>query len=583
MTSRHMTLAALALAVCAAVACAAVAEGIPSVVGDVRVEGHQSVSTRALLDAFDVRRGDPFDTDVLAAGADSVLALPAASGSPFAVVRVDWDDAEPATLAGRADAAFRVDIQIRVDESRAGRIASVEFAGNTEVGADELELLVTAAPGRPATAATFEQDAALVAARYAELGYPLAAVRPTIALTAGEPGGLRLVYEIAEGPAVTFADVQVVGNELTRADVITRETGIVRGEPFRASVLSAVRSTLERLPFLASVEEPLVAVNRETNTADVGIEVGEARANRISGVLGYVPTTDGEGEFTGRADINLGNIAGTGRRAEATWERVRDGYDRIEFDYTEPWLFGAPIDAGVRAEQVNRDTLYSTTEGDLFVTARFGTRIAVTWSAGVERYVPGAGDEPSTDGYRTALEFTHDRTDSPLNPVRGVRSDGRISYVSVEAIDADASYRTGTLTVSVAGYLPVRRRQVLALTVRGAALASSDSEVPLHQQLVLGGAGSLRGYREDQFHGTTTALGSLEYRFILGRYSRVAAFLDIGHYSREGSNPVSETKLGYGVGLRGETRLGIIAVDYGLGEGDGFLDGKLHVGLIREF
>ena len=266
-----------------------------------------------------------------------------------------------------------------------------------------------------------------------------------------------------------------------------------------------------------------------------------------------------------------------------TWEKVHIGHDRIAFDYTEPWLLGAPIDAGVRAEQVNRDTLYSTTEGDLFVTARFGTRFAVTWSAGGERYVPGAGNEPSTNGHRTALELAYERTDNPLNPTRGLETRGRLSYASVKAKEGDASYRTGTLALSAAVYLPVRHAQVLAVIARGAALASSDADVPLHQQLVLGGAGDLRGYREEQFHGTTTVLGSLEYRLILGRYSRIAAFIDVGHCSVDGSNPVSETKLGYGVGLRGETRLGIIAVDYGLGEGDGFLDGKLHVGLVREF
>ncbi len=570
-SNRLTVLAALVVTTCAFVAVATASEMFPTVVGNVRAEGHQSVSTRELLDAFGVARGDPLDPEALASGADSVLALLAASGSPFASVRVDWDDEDPAGVV------------VRVEEARGGRIASVAFAGNTAVGTGELELLVAAQSGRPTTAAMLEGDAASIAARYAERGYPLAAVRPTVSLATDEPGGLLLVYEINEGLAVTFADVLVVGNKQTRAEVITRETGIVRGEPFRLSVLEDVRPTLERLPFLAFVGEPAVAINRETGTADVGIEVGEARANRISGVLGYVPTTEGEGEFTGRADISLGNIAGTGRRARATWERVRDGHDRIAFDYTEPWLFGAPIDAGVRAEQVNRDTLYSTTEGDLFVTARFGTRLAVTWSAGAERYVPGTGDEPSTDGYRTALEFTYDRTDSPLNPTRGVESSGRLLYASVEAIEGDASYRTGTLNASAAVYVPVRRAQVLALAARGAALTSSDDDVPLHKQLVLGGAGSLRGYREEQFHGTVTALGSLEYRFIFGRYARIAAFLDIGHYSREGSNPVSETKLGYGVGLRGETRLGIIAVDYGLGEGDGFLDGKLHVGLIREF
>jgi outer membrane protein insertion porin family len=207
----------------------------------------------------------------------------------------------------------------------------------------------------------------------------------------------------------------------------------------------------------------------------------------------------------------------------------------------------------------------------------------VTWSVGGERYVPGSGDDPSTDGYRTALDLVYDRVDSPLNPTHGFEASSGFSYASVEENDDAGSYRTGVLALGASAYLPARRAQVVALSVRGAMLASSVEDVPLHQQLVLGGASSLRGYREEQFHGTATVLGTLEYRFILGRYSRLALFLDVGHYSREGSNPTAETKLGYGAGLRGETRLGIIAIDYGLGEGDGFLDGKLHVGLIREF
>jgi outer membrane protein insertion porin family len=542
-----------------------------AIVADVQAEGHESVSTRELLTAFGVSRGDLLDESVIAAGADSVLALLAASGSPFASIRVDWEDGEEARLV------------VHVDETRRGRVTAVVVSGNSAIGTAELGLVTSAAEGGPVTAALLESDSASLAALYAERGHPLASVRPVVSMSGVDPGGIVVTYEIVEGPTVTFADVRVIGNERTRPDVITRETGIVRGDPFRASVLDRVRPALERLPFLVSVGEPLVAFSPEAGTADVGIEVAEARANRLSGILGYAPRGDGEGEFTGRAEIDLVNIAGTGRRASASWERVREGHDRIAFEYTEPWLFGAPIDAGVRAEQVNRDTLYSTTEGDLFVTARFNTRLSLTWSAGGERYVPGTGDDPSTDGYRTALELLYERTDSPLNPTRGIESSGGLSYASVEESEGDASYRTGVLTASAAGYLPVRPAQVLALAASGALLASSDESVPLHQQLVLGGAGSLRGYREEQFHGTATALGTVEYRFILGRYSRLAAFIDVGHYSREGSNPTAETKLGYGVGLRGETRLGIIAVDYGLGEGDGFLDGKLHVGLIREF
>jgi outer membrane protein insertion porin family len=129
----------------------------------------------------------------------------------------------------------------------------------------------------------------------------------------------------------------------------------------------------------------------------------------------------------------------------------------------------------------------------------------------------------------------------------------------------------------------VRPRQVVALSGRLAAVSSTEEDVPFHEQLVLGGARSLRGYREEQFRGTRTALGTAEYRFLLTRRSRALAFVDAGYYYRGGSNFAKGVKLGYGIGLRGETRLGIIALDYGLGEGDGLLDGKLHVGLSREF
>ena len=573
--------AALALLVCPAPAPAAgpadAGVDVPvagatgdAVVTGVRVEGHQSVGTRELLDAFGVSRGDPLDVTSLGAGADAVLALLARSGSPFATVRVDWDDDD------------RAEVVVTVHERRDARIESVAIRGNAAIGSDDLLAVIAARAGTPITAGLLEGDAAAIAERYAERGYPLARVRPTVSAGSVREG-LRVAYAVTEDARVAFGNVLISGNERTREHVIVRETGIVSGETYNASVVETARPLLERLPFLASVAEPVVAVDRGGGTADVGIEVVEARASRLSGVLGYAPGGDGEGEVTGSVDIDLGNIAGTGRRAAASWERVREGHDRLAFEYTEPWVLGAPIDIGVRAEQVNRDTLYSTAEGDLLVTARFGADLRLTWSIGAERYVPGTGDDPATDGYRTAIAVEYDRTDHPLNPRRGVEIQGSLSYANVDADEDATSQRTGVLSVSGAAYLPVRRAQVLALAARGEALASNREDVPLHRQLVLGGAGDLRGYREEQFHGTTTALATLEYRFILGRNARLAAFLDIGHYARDGANPAEDTKLGYGVGLRGETRLGIIAVDYGLGEGDGFLDGKLHVGLIREF
>ena len=109
--------------------------------------------------------------------------------------------------------------------------------------------------------------------------------------------------------------------------------------------------------------------------------------------------------------------------------------------------------------------------------------------------------------------------------------------------------------------------------------------MPITDQFRFGGARTLRGYRENQFNGSKVAWANLEYRYLLARRSRVFVFLDSGYYWRrlDSGESVEGYKLGYGFGLRIETGLGIISVDYGLGEGDGILAGKVHVGLINQF
>jgi hypothetical protein len=44
-----------------------------------------------------------------------------------------------------------------------------------------------------------------------------------------------------------------------------------------------------------------------------------------------------------------------------------------------------------------------------------------------------------------------------------------------------------------------------------------------------------------------------------------------------------DTLPGYGVGIRFETPLGIMGVDYGFGRGDSFSTGKIHFGIINSF
>jgi outer membrane protein insertion porin family len=542
-----------------------------AVVRSVGVSGHTVMSTREITSIVVGGEGAAFDEAAVDAGVDSLLAALAELGRPFARVDVSW-----------ATEGHVIDVAIDVDEGPEIVLGSLEFEGVQAVDLNRVMLRAASRPGSPVRTRAVEEDIEALLSAYGEAGRPFAAIRPESA--ALDPDRrLDLTLAVDEGIETRLGAIVVSGNTTTKDRVIARETGIAPGDVVAASRLARVRPRLERLGLFASVSEPVMAVDPATGLATVGIEVVERPANSVLGVLGYAPTEEGDGEVTGRVEVELSNIAGTGRRASVNWVRARPRETRIGFSYWEPWLLGAPIDVGIQGVQTVNDTVYTTTEGDFLVSARMGERVRVTWSIGAERYVPGGPFEPTTTSVRTSVGAEYDGTDVPGNPGAGIATRATIEYAAKEAAGDGEDARSGTARLFAGKYVRLRPRHVVALEARLAGIASTEDDVPFHELLTLGGASDLRGYREEQFRGTRTAVATLEYRYILGRRSRAVAFLDVGYFYRGGANFAKGTKLGYGIGLRGETRLGTISLDYGLGEGDGPLDGKLHVGLIRGF
>lgn len=554
----------------AGVLCPAVGAGEVEIVRT-EVEGHRSLSTREVVEILGAPEGAAFEPGRFAARADSLVGVLASLGRPFAIVGAEWD-----TVDGG------VELSVSIDEGPEVRVNRFVVSGPDDLVAPSVLESLESRSGSVVRADALASDAESLLEHLGRTGRPLAEVRMP-AVVELDDGGLTVVAEVNPGPRAVFGDVVVAGNTSTRDEVLVRETRIRPGEPYDASRVAGARAALEKLSFIDSVDEPLVAVDPGSGVATVGLTVVESPASSVTGILGYAGSGSDESELTGLVDVRLGNIAGTGRSASAAWERIREGETVISFSYVEPWLLGAPIDVGVSGSQAIRDTFYTTTEADLFVAARMGDRVRVTWSIGGQRYVPGASGESTTTSTRTGFEAAYDGADVPANPTSGTRLSGRAEYAAKEYGDTGADETQGTFSLSGERFVRIRPRHVFALSARVATLVSTEDEVPFHELLTLGGARSLRGYREEQFRGTRTALGTLEYRLILSRRSRAVVFVDAGYCYRPGPNFAKDTKLGYGIGLRGETRLGTIAIDYGLGEGDRLLDGKLHAGIIREF
>jgi hemolysin activation/secretion protein len=90
----------------------------------------------------------------------------------------------------------------------------------------------------------------------------------------------------------------------------------------------------------------------------------------------------------------------------------------------------------------------------------------------------------------------------------------------------------------------------------------------------LGGPGTVRGYREDEFASTRVGWFSTELRYSLDRTSSVYPFLDLGVCQ---DSLGWQMKPGYGAGTRVTTRAGVFGLDYGVALRDSPLRGKVHL------
>ncbi|MFC1501990.1 BamA/TamA family outer membrane protein [bacterium] len=200
-----------------------------------------------------------------------------------------------------------------------------------------------------------------------------------------------------------------------------------------------------------------------------------------------------------------------------------------------------------------------------------------------------------TESWLLSVGFDYSTFDDRVNPIRGVRyhtifTMGRKKNLGPDFLienndDFDEVLNTRLLQMDAEVVIPTWPHQVIYCGVHGTEVRTGETFIPISDQIRFGGSRTLRGYDEDAFRGSLAAWFNVEYRYILARHSRVFVFIDGGMYQRreEEEGLVKGTKFGYGFGIRIETQLGLIGIDYGIGEGDGLLKGKVHVGLVNSF
>ena len=85
----------------------------------------------------------------------------------------------------------------------------------------------------------------------------------------------------------------------------------------------------------------------------------------------------------------------------------------------------------------------------------------------------------------------------------------------------------------------------------------------------MGGADTLRGYEDDQFRGNSMLRATMEYRVPIVKKVQGVLFVDSGYAWDKRDETMFDLgliKVGYGLGVRINSPLGPIKLDYGIGE-----------------
>ncbi len=460
-------------------------------------------------------------------------------------------------------------------------LKDVVFTGNTLYTKEELEEFLVVKRGEILNENALHDSIAKISEDYHNEGFVLMKV---VDFNIDESGILTL--KINEGILEGYT---VKGNKKTKDNVILREMRQEVGTPFNAKL---ARRSMQRVYNLGFFEDVNLKTNPgvEPNAVIVEVNVKEKRTGTLGLGAGY-STSDG---IIGMISLSDSNFRGRGDLISIMYERSGDENDAhgYVFTYRHPWLDSH--ETAFRLQLYNRTYAYNDYDtngrfkeeymrryvgGELTFSrpiSEYSTNY-ITFRNRKDKYVrhvsSGNAGNRSGANYKDwrkdnfgltrsiILEHVTDTRDNIYMPADG----NKVSLMlEVGAFGGDFDFQKVSLdhqNFRKAG----DHDQVWAM--RGM-VGYGRGDMTEFNQFRVGGQGTLRGYRDDQFRGNRMLTGSLEYRFPLAKKIQGAFFTDWGSAWNNGFRPRNfKGSIGFGVALN--TPMGPLRLDYGRGSQGG--------------
>ncbi len=467
-----------------------------------------------------------------------------------------------------------IDVEIEISEGAQALIKDISIGGSPSIDSTLVMSLLGISEGGLFDPLQLEISLQKLLTFYNESGYPYAQVWLTGFEYDDAVNTVDLSISVFEGEKALLSNVIFEGINRTDSSVALRTSRLRTGSLYREGDVRRAREYLSGAGLFKSVGEVTVEM-RKTGNVDVVIPVKEIdRSNLFQGAFGFSKKDGGDYILNGSVDLSLRNIAGTGRNASFNWLNDGERYSTLEFKYTEPFLFTLPVHLDAEVGQIVQSMMYVYHTGGLYLRYPIGPNLSIRAGAAVDRNIPDVGElrRSLRQRYRVGLAK---ESGSPFIYQLHVEGAYKRNYLA-----GDSTATEGQLLYHVEGSfrVPLFTSQGLSLRAVSQAVLSS-TDIPAAERFPLGGARSLRGYRENQFRGERIAYVNVEYW--LGEEGRLFLFDDVGAFYRAGDGWTFKNGLGFG--LRSSSPLGVVTLSFGVGDRLSLEGTRIHISLQEIF
>ncbi|MCH9024013.1 MAG: BamA/TamA family outer membrane protein, partial [candidate division Zixibacteria bacterium] len=401
---------------------------------------------------------------------------------------------------------------------------------------------------------------------------------------------VSLELDINVGPLVEIGEQIYAGLSRTGPGIISNYVPNLTGKNVTPALIKQAETAARNVPFL-TFKPPLELAPRPGYTvSDIVFNFLEQTPVSFKGAAGIAGE---ENNAVWSFDLALNNLFGSGKRVEIVSEKRESGRNLLRVQYSQPLFIAGTGE--LKFEVLTRNYREEFYEFDIAVG--YATRLNSSFTTGIKLGWKSVIPETGNLNYRAVSgQFAISKRTNPVsfNPAHGLAVNWAIDfrfrkYKSdnlPEFLKQRSFYETRN-NLSVSLFQKFAGPFIWHSKIRYQGLETKEDLPPLSELILIGGPGTLRGYRNEQFAAIRTVYGTVEPRLRFGSGFGFL-FYDAAYLNNrlmdqsEKIETVEDFKWSYGLGLGVGNNLRSVLLSLGWEPQAGFDQPRLSIELSSD-